>query len=241
MKYLHVSDYSNNFCTLPFLFLSASLSVWGYADTDKWGCPDKSDIVKDMNTDTPEDPCGGETYTSPQGYSYDVTWDWFLCHEKNKCIHSSNRCNLHPHPECIYMNRDGEMVGEDEEGCLEDYKTNGLVAPSATFPCQSETHNKLSPAILATFYNQTIYEYVYNATVIMEGVIVNILSTRCDGISECLDAKDEYGCGIKRWLTFLAGNSYYSFNFVYCKVANSSISCSVAPLLHKAILSMVIS
>ena len=163
---------------LPFLFLTASLSGWG--NPDGTGCPDKSDIVKHMNTDTTKDPCGGETYTAPNGISYDVTWDWFPCHEKKKCIHSSNRCNLHPHPECIYMNDKDEMVGEDEEGCLEDYKTNGLVAPSATFPCQSKTHNKESPAILATFYNQTIYEYVYNATVIMEGVIVNILSTRCN-------------------------------------------------------------
>ena len=179
-----------------------------------------------MNTDTPEDPCGGETYTSPSGDSYDVTWDWFPCHVKKKCIHSSNRCNLHPHPECIYMNRVGEMVGEDEEGCLEDYKTNGLVAPSATFPCQSETHNKESPAILATFLNWTLRNsgsswddsYVPNVLVIMEGVIVNILSTRCDGISECLDAKDEYGCGIKRWLTILAGNLYYSIYFMYFKI-----------------------
>ena len=71
-----------------------------------------------MNTDTPEDPCGGETYTSPRGRSYDVTWDWFPCHQKKKCIHSRNRCNLHPHPECIYKKK-GKMIGEDEEGCLQ--------------------------------------------------------------------------------------------------------------------------
>ena len=102
------------------------------------------------------------------------------------------------------------MVGEDEEGCLEEYKTNGLVAPSATFPCQSKTHNKESPAILST-----IYSYVPNPNVlvIMEGVIVNILSTRCDGIFECLSGKDEDGCGIKRWLTILTGNLYYYNSF----------------------------
>ena len=141
-----------------------------------------------MNTDTPEDPCGGESYTSPGEDSYDVTWDWFPCHQKNKCIHSSNRCNLHPHPECIYMNDKGEMVGEDEEGCLEDYKTNGLVAPSATFPCQSETHNKSSPAILATIYNFTVVQvsYVgemYDILIIPIGTIVNILSTRCNRVT----------------------------------------------------------
>ena len=184
-----------------------------------------------MNTDTPEDPCGGESYTSPGEDSYDVTWDWFPCHQKNKCIHSRNRCNLHPHPECIYM-KNGEMVGEDEEGCREEYKTNGLLAPSDNFPCQSKTHNKESPAILATFLNWTlrnsgsswVESHVPNVLVIMEGVIVNIWSTRCHGVSECLDGKDEHDCGMKRWLTILAGNLYYSIHFMYCKVANSSMS-----------------
>ena len=145
-----------------------------------------------MNTDTPEDPCGGESYTSPGEDSYDVTWDWFPCHQKNKCIHSSNRCNLHPHPECIYMNRDGEMVGEDEEGCLEDYKTNGLVAPSATFPCQSKTHNESSTAILSTIFNWTLTKVqgsrvrnmLYEKILIIPiGTIVNILSTRCNRVT----------------------------------------------------------
>ena len=45
------------FLHFTILILSAYLSGWGRAD--KRGCPDKSDIVKDMNTDTPEDPCGG--------------------------------------------------------------------------------------------------------------------------------------------------------------------------------------
>ena len=175
------------FLHYTILILSASLSVWGRAN--EHSCPDNSDIVKDMNTDTPEDPCGGETYTDPSGFnSIDVTWDWFPCHQKKKCIHSSNRCNLHPHPECIYMNRDGEMVGEDEEGCLEDYKTNGLVAPSATFPCQSETHNKSSPAILSTIYNWTKVQgsrvgYMYDILIIPIGTIVNILSTRCSRVT----------------------------------------------------------
>ena len=178
-----------------------------------------------MNTDTPEDPCGGESYTSPGEDSYDVTWNWFPCHQKNKCIHSRNRCNLHPHPECIYM-KNGEMVGEDEEGCREEYKTNGLLAPSDNFPCQSNTHNKESPAVLATFFNWTLYNLdrnfatslVPNVLVIMEGVIVKIWSTRCDGISECLGGKDEYGCGIKRWHNILAGNSYNSIYFVYSQI-----------------------
>ena len=62
---------------LTILILFASLSVWGDFDL---GCPDKSDIVKEMKTNTPQDPCGGETYTSPDGDSIDVTWDWFPCY-----------------------------------------------------------------------------------------------------------------------------------------------------------------
>ena len=92
------------------------------------------------------------------------------------------------------MNRDGEMVGEDEEGCLEDYKTNGLVAPSATFPCQSETHNITSPPILSTIYNFTWtfnhlnlstgrVGYMPNILIIPFGTIVNILSTRCNRVT----------------------------------------------------------
>ena len=78
----------------------------------------------------------------------------------------------------------GEMVGEDEEGCLEDYKTNGLVAPSATFPCQSKNHNKKSPAILSTIFNYTRkvqgsrVGYMHDILIIPIGTIVNILSTR---------------------------------------------------------------
>ena len=86
------------------------------------------------------------------------------------------------------MNDKGEMVGEDEEGCLEDYKTNGLVAPSATFPCQSKTHNESSPAILTTFYNWTKVQgsrvrYMYDILIIPIGTIVNILSTRCNRVT----------------------------------------------------------
>ena len=82
----------------------------------------------------------------------------------------------------------GEMVGEDEEGCLEKYKTNGLVAPSATFPCQSKTHNKESPPILSTIYNWTKVQgstvgYMYDILIIPIGTIVNILSTRCKRVT----------------------------------------------------------
>ena len=68
---------------------------------------------------------------------YDVTWTWFMCKQTGKCIHNTTRCDMHPHPDCLYENEDGEMVAEDEEGCLEEYKRKGLVAKSANFQCQS--------------------------------------------------------------------------------------------------------
>ena len=143
-----------------------------------------------------KDPCGGETYISPRGASFDVTWDWFPCHRTQKCIHFRNRCDLHPHPECIFENDQGETVGEDEEGCQkEDYQSNALMEQSAIFPCQSETHNWNASAIWSTVYDWTSKlsdrkfriinsddSYLNDVIVIMKGTIVNILSTR----SQCL-------------------------------------------------------
>ena len=31
-----------------------------------------------------------------------VDWKWFPCKETQKCIHIDNRCDLHPHPDCLY-------------------------------------------------------------------------------------------------------------------------------------------
>ena len=44
--------------------------------------------------------------------------EWFACHQTKQCIHSNTRCDLHPHPACIYQKGD-QMVAEDEEGCLD--------------------------------------------------------------------------------------------------------------------------
>ena len=73
----------------------------------------------------------------------------------------------------------------------------GLVAKSATLPCQSLTHNVESPATLATIFkggssfDQNNYKY---DKVIDEGVVVMTLATRCDSIVECFDRIDENGC-----------------------------------------------
>ena len=42
------------------------------------------------------------------------------------------RCDLRPHPKCIYKNDKGDMLAEDEEGCEEEYKKKGLIPQSAT-------------------------------------------------------------------------------------------------------------
>ena len=84
--------------------------------------------------------------------SMNVTWDWFHCKTSNKCIHADSRCDMHPHPECIYEVEDGVMLSEDEEGCLEEYKLKGLIDKSATFECPSPDHNKMSKAILSNVY-----------------------------------------------------------------------------------------
>ena len=111
---------------------------------------------------------------------------------------------MHPNPECIYE-KNGVLVSEDEEDCFEEYKLKGLIKESASFECTSPDHNKMSPAIISTVY---IGGYVYeqNVTVIPDGVVVNILGTRCDGKIDCWNGEDEYMCGFNTFVTFGAGN-----------------------------------
>ena len=94
-----------------------------------------------------------------------VTWLWFKCEVNQKCIHPKSRCDLHPHPACIYNNTEtgknktetGEMVAEDEEGCLQEgkYRDNGLIDASANLECDSPVHNKDSAVIISTVFNWT--------------------------------------------------------------------------------------
>ena len=115
---------------------------------------------------------------------------------------------MHPNPECIYE-KDGVMMSEDEEDCLEEYKLKGLVKESASFECTSPDHNKISPAIhVDTCITNPVnhYKCEYNVTVIPEGVVVNIQATRCDGKIECWNGEDEDRCGFNTFLTFGTGN-----------------------------------
>ena len=122
----------------------------------------------------------------------DVTWNWFQCKRTRKCITQNSRCDLHPHPDCIYRNKNGDMVAEDEEDCFEEYKKKNLVVKSAHFECQSAIHNSNAEEILSTVYNESGgYE---EKTVIPQGILVQIQATQCDGITECWNDKDEKNC-----------------------------------------------
>ena len=143
-------------------------------------------------TDASNSTCS-DIYTHPFLGEFSVDWTWFKCLKRRKCIHIDSRCDLHPNPECIYE-KNGIMVAEDEEGCLDEYKSKGLVARSANLICQSPFHNSLTPAIFSNVYNIHSYEDE-NVTVIPSGTIVQIVSTRCDGFYECFNNEDEYKCG----------------------------------------------
>ena len=117
---------------------------------------------------------------------------------------------MHPHTECIYE-KDGVMMSEDEEDCIEEYKLKGLIKKSAKFECLSLEHNKMSPAILSTVYNFSLGNwgdslYEYDVTVIPDGVTVLMQGTRCDGILDCWNGEDENLCGFNTFVTFGAGD-----------------------------------
>ena len=96
----------------------------------------------------------GNTYHNPHidsltgGKGAPVGWTWFYCKETQRCIHNSHRCNLHPHPDCIYE-KDSMRVAEDEEGCFSEYKRKGLIEDSANLVCQSQFHNHQSEPVLS--------------------------------------------------------------------------------------------
>ena len=204
------------------LTLSVSLPGWGHP---KFGCPDHSDKVKDSNSDTPDDPCGGDSYKC-EGCSepVPVTWDWFHCAKSEKCIHISGRCDKIPNPACIFeIKTTGETFAEDEVGC--DYISKGLTSNSATLECQSKSHNKNSSAVLSTFYNWTLENsgsswedsFQYKLQVIAPRTIVNIKATRCDGVEECFDGFDEAWCGkMELYETILIGKNLLTLSAFFC-------------------------
>jgi len=149
-----------------------------------------------------------------------VTWlPWFKCEVNQKCIHPKSRCDLHPHPVCVYNNTEtgknktetGEMVAEDEEGCLQEgkYRDNGLIDVSANLECDSPVHNKDSAAINSPVFNFDTFENEDNTIVIEEGTTVQIQAVKCSGISDCWKGVDESDCGFSTFETMIFGNTCF--------------------------------
>ena len=157
------------------------------------------------------EPCEGSNYLY-HGYNIKApkNWEWFLCMNTQKCIHIDNRCDLHPHSECIYE-KDGVMVAEDEEGCSDEYNRKGLVAKTANVICFSPDHNTMSPAVISNIYDSDHppYNIKSNVTVIPRGTIVEITGIKCDGISNCWDGIDEkLFCGFTPFQTVGIGKQF---------------------------------
>ena len=144
---------------------------------------------------------------------------------------------MHPNPECIYENENGDKLSEDEEDCLEEYKLKGLIKESAAFECPSPDHNKMSPAILSTVFNFSIGAYENDVTVIPDGVVVMTYGTRCDGKIDCWNGEDEDMCGFNTFVTFGAGNvsnSQYFFSNLNYNCSNLSYMRNLQEQVKKA-------
>ena len=139
-------------------------------------------------------------------------------HRTKKCIHSEARCDLHPHPACVYKNEEGEKVAEDEEHCKEEYINKGLVPRTVNMECISPIHNMDSPAMKNHLYNLTEYEkrdfwnWFTQPQVIPKGTITQTLATKCDGHQECWQGLDEVDCDdLDPGTTVLIGTYFNSF------------------------------
>ena len=138
--------------------LESIFNGWGLGNVEGFdvGCTDSSGITM-LENKTSNLQCGSTYHnryidTMTLGKGAPVDWTWFHCKATQRCIHNSHRCNLHPHPDCIYE-KNGVKVAEDEEGCFTEYKRKGLIQNSANFICQSKVHNKESEAVLSTVAN----------------------------------------------------------------------------------------
>ena len=146
-----------------------------------------------------------DLYNPDGSFNFTVSWTWFPCLKTEKCIHIDSRCDGHPHFDCIYE-KDGLMVAEDEENCFDEYKRKGYIAESALFVCDSPIHNSTSPPVYADYvWNWSDNTLSFNVTVIPGGTIVQIETTRCDGVLECGNGGDEDNCGSPTFFTFPIG------------------------------------
>ena len=143
-------------------------------------------------------------------------------HRTKKCIHPDARCDLHPHPDCTYLNEKGETEAEDEKNCNgnEDYVNKGLVPRTVNMECISPIHNIDSPAIRNYPKNIPTWlgNWLLHLQVIPNGTITQTLATKCDGHEECWQGKDELHCDdLDPGVTVLIGT--YSNSFYNCVVS----------------------
>ena len=184
------------------VIVPVSLLDWG----DVRGCVqygDNSDIsMKMQSEDSSSSPSCGDIYIDPVVGKIPVTWQWFACEKSQTFIHINNRCDLHPHPDCLF-----EGVAENEEDCIDEYKRKNLIQRSANLKCPSAIHNSTTPPIKSTVYNQTnsFYEFV---DIIAAGITVQIMATICDGTPECFERVDELFCGFTKTKTILIGKHH---------------------------------
>ena len=184
------------------VIVPASLLVWGESTEDGCGMyGDNSDIsVKLQSEDSSSPPSCGNIYFDRSGLDYSVTWQWFVCEKSQTCIHIDNRCDLHPHPDCLYKG-----IAEDEEDCIDEYKRKNLIQKSANFKCPSAIHNSKTSPIKANVFDWTIEDVIEDVTIVAAGITVTITATICDGIPECFNKLDELFCGFTKTKTILIG------------------------------------
>ena len=188
-----------------FYFIDAD--YWGNLDR---GCPDKSGFSEDADNISNE-PCNKLYKYRSYGIEKTINVTWFYCKRNNVCIHGDSRCDLHPHPACLY-NVSGQHFSEDEEDCLEEYKQKRLIPASVNFKCSNLDHNENTPAITSTVFDQAKFydyeeSYIPDVLVLPEGTTVFTWATKCNGVVECFGGIDEENCSLSLYGTIGLGKS----------------------------------
>ena len=214
-KFANILKYLKQYCIyqgLPVIVIvPAYLSDWGSPGSGCRKYGDNSDISMKMRPqDSSSPPSCGNIYIDPVGDQYN--FPMFSCKRSQTCIHIDNRCDLHPHPDCLY-----EGIAEDEEDCIDEYKRKNLIQRSAIFKCPSAIHNSETLPIKATVYDSIKNDFE-DVTILAAGITVQIMATICDGIPECFNRVDELFCGFTKQVTILIGKYHIvimNFEIIY--------------------------
>ena len=165
--------------------------------------------------------CISKEYITSNGIPANISWQWFPCYKRQNCIHPTNRCDQHPHPDCIYRNEIGQLIAEDEENCIDDYISKGLVDKTANLRCQSAMHNSKSPPVRSTIFNEAKdcsaggCHYEQDQVVINKGTLVYTKATKCNNVLECMDGQDENGCNNTILDTIFIGNKHIILSLIH--------------------------